>query len=112
MGLNNYFAGPSFYEILDQFESALSMSFLVSGMLLAKLKESYDTADQAGYLQYQSAVTMKNLIDFGEQIVNDYRSFEGEIKRVSAGKPEKIALVNQQGKTIESFIDKMRRSGL
>jgi ABC-type tungstate transport system permease subunit len=87
------------------------MSFLVSGMLLAKLKESYDNADQAGYLQYQSAVTMKNLIDLGEQIVNDYRSFESEIKRVASTKPDKIARVSEQGKTIENFIDKMRRTG-
>jgi hypothetical protein len=49
------------------------MSYLVSGLLLALLKDSYDNADQAGYLQYQTSVTMKNLIDLGEQIVNDYR---------------------------------------
>jgi hypothetical protein len=50
MGLNNFLAGPSFNDLLEQYESALSMSYLVSGLLLALLKDSYDNADQAGYL--------------------------------------------------------------
>jgi len=88
------------------------MSYLVSGILLAKLKESYDAANQAGYLQYQTAITMKNLIDLGEQIVNDFRSFESEVKRSNPTAPDKIKRVQDQGRTIEKMLEKIRKTGL
>ncbi len=113
LGLNTFFAGPSWDDLLDQYEQALSMSYLVSGILLAKLKESFDAADSVGFLQYQqSAISMKNLIDLGEQIVNDFRSFEVEVKRYNNNKaPDKVKRVMEQGRTIESMLEKIRRSG-
>ncbi len=89
------------------------MSYLVSGILLAKLKESFDAANLVGFLQYQqSTISMKNLIDLGEQIVNDFRSFEVEVKRYNNNKaPDKEKRVLEQGRTIESMLEKIRRSG-
>ena len=54
---------------------------------------------------------MKNLIDLGEQIVNDFRSFENEVKRSNPTAPDKIKRVQDQGRTIEKMLDKIRRSG-
>jgi len=112
MGLNSFFAGPSWADLMDQYEQGLSMSYLVSGILLAKLKESYDRAETAGFLAVSaSSFTMKNLIDLGEQIVNDFRSFESEVKRANPANPDKVQRVLDQGRTIETMLDRIKRSG-
>lgn len=54
---------------------------------------------------------MKNLIDLGEQIVNDFRSFENEVKRSSPTAPDKMKRVQDQGRTIEKMLEKIRKTG-
>jgi len=58
------------------------MSFLVSAMLLRKLKEVFDDADQQGYLYTSSgqAVSLKKILDFGDQICQIQRSIEHDMK--------------------------------
>jgi uncharacterized protein (DUF169 family) len=54
---------------------------------------------------------MKNLIELGEQIVNDFRSFENEVKRSNPTAPDKMKRVQDQGRTIEKMLEKIRKTG-
>ena len=110
LGLNTYFAGHSFLEILELFEQSLQMGYLTAAMLLQKLKESYDAAEQVGYVSMYSGnqsqqVSLKLIIDFGEQTVVQYRNFEGELRRATSIKP---STDGSYGKKINEYVEGLR----
>jgi len=69
-GLNTYFTGGTFSELLETFEEGCQMSFLVSAMLVQKLKEAYDDAEQNGVTfvsgMREPIVTTRKIMDFGD----------------------------------------------
>lgn len=73
-GLNSYFTGAAsdISELLSLFEEGLQMGHLLSVMLLQKLRDTYDAADQIG--QADSAVlTKRQILDFAGNIVRELK---------------------------------------
>ena len=84
-GLNTYFLTGDLKELLETFEESCQMSFLVSSLLLSKLKESYTLADQSGSLlslsRGEPILTNRKLMDLGDQITSLQRTMENETRR-------------------------------
>lgn len=112
LGLNTYFVGHSFLEVLGLLEQGLQMGYLTAALLLSKLKQSFDDYEAIGQVSYsggpqQQLVTVMSMLDIGDQIQNSYRSFDGEARRAQNIRP---SVDEEYGKRIAEFIDGVRVS--
>jgi hypothetical protein len=72
------------------------MGYLTVSVLLAKLREAFEFADSVN-IQVPLNLTNKQLIDYGELVIDEYLKLEAEIKRT---KVVKLSVDESYGKII------------
>lgn len=83
MGLNGYFAGLSFAEVLALFEEALQMSCLTGALVIGKLRAAVEAADQVGVaLPMTTSRTRVN--DQSEALEETYKRLDRDLRQPGA----------------------------
>ena len=108
LGLNTYFAGSSFVEVLGLFEQALQMGYLTTTIMLGKLKESVINAEQSAVILPQG-ISMTKVNDSSELIKDSYKKFDIELRR--QGMAIKPSVDESYGRKILDFISDLRDGG-
>jgi len=83
MGLNGYFAGLSFPEVLALFEEALQMSCLTAALVIGKLRAAVGAAEQVG-VALPMTTSMTRVNDQSEALAEMYKRLDRDLRQPGA----------------------------